>query len=134
MFPLYFLYDIWAILFLRVVLGIVLVVHGWPKIKNLQQNAKNFESMGFKPGKLFGTISAVLEFFGGIALILGLGVTYISGLFILEFLVILGWKFVKRMPLVGGYELDLVILAGMFVLFSLGAGAYSLDRLVFGIL
>lgn len=134
MFPLYFLYDVWAVLFLRVILGAILVAHGWPKIKNLKQNAKNFEGMGFKPGKLFGTIAGILEPVGGIALILGLGVTWISALFALEFITIIIWKLAKKMPLVGGYELDLVILAGMVVLFSLGAGAYSLDRLLFGIL
>jgi uncharacterized membrane protein YphA (DoxX/SURF4 family) len=47
MFPLYFLYDIWAILILRIVLGLIFIAHGWPKIKDLRQNAKNFSGMGF---------------------------------------------------------------------------------------
>jgi putative oxidoreductase len=134
MFPLYFLYDVWAVLALRIVLGAVLIVHGWPKIKDLKQNAKNFEGMGFRPGKLSGGISAFLEFFGGIALVLGLFVLPVSILFMLEFVVILCWRFMKKMPFVGGWELDLLILAGVFVLFSLGGGAWSLDRLLFGIL
>src|SRR3990167_8598806 len=65
---------IWSgiILFvLRVFFGALFVVHGWPKIKDLVQNAKNFESMGFRPGLFWGTIVALLEFFGGLAIIFG---------------------------------------------------------------
>ena len=134
MFPLYFLYDVWAVLILRLVLGAIFIVHGWPKIKDLKQNAKNFQGMGFRPGILFGSVIAFLEFFGGIALALGLFVLPISALFILQFLVISFWKIVKRMPFVGGWEFDLLILAGVIVLFSLGGSAWSLDRLLFGIL
>ena len=134
MFPLYFLYDLWAMLALRIVLGLILMAHGWPKLRDLSQNAKNFDAMGFKPGKLFGTIAAILEVFGGLFLILGLGVTWVSALFIFEFAVILIWRWSRRSPFVGGWELDFLILAGVFVLFSLGGGAWSLDRLLFGIL
>jgi putative oxidoreductase len=134
MFPLYFLYDIWAVLALRIAVGAVLIVHGWPKLRNLRQNAKNFDGMGFRPGILFGTIAAILEVFGGAAVILGIGVTWISILLMLQFLVILPWRIAKRHPFSHGWELDLLMLAGAFVLFSLGAGAFSLDRIFFGIL
>lgn len=134
MFPLYFLYDVWAMLALRLVLGIIFIAHGWPKLKDLRTNAKNFDMMGFKPATLFGTIAAFLECFGGLALILGLGVTWIAALFILEFIVIVMWRIMKRHSFLGGWEFDLLILAGVIVLFSLGGGAYSLDRILFGIL
>ncbi len=134
MFPLYFLYDMWPVLILRLALGIVFIAHGWPKIRDLKQTAKNFDAMGFRPGKLFGTIAALLEFCGGIALILGLFTAAIAGLFALQFIVILIWKWFKKMPLVGGWEIDILILAGVVGLFSLGGGAWSLDRILFGIL
>jgi putative oxidoreductase len=134
MFPLYFLYDVWAVLGLRLALGLIFIVHGWAKIHDLKKNAANFESMGFRPGMLFGTAVAILEFFGGIALLVGLGVTWIAALFAIEFIVVLLWRWLKRMPFIGGWELDLLILAGVIVLFSLGGGAWSLDRIWFGIL
>ncbi len=134
MFPLYFLYDQWPVLILRIALGAVWIVHGWPKIRDLRQNAQNFQSMGFKPGALFGTAAALLEFFGGIAIVVGLATAPIAALFILEFIVILVWRWSKRSPFVGGWELDLLILAGAVALFSLGGGAFSLDRMLFGIL
>ena len=117
MFPLYFLYDMWPVLILRIALGAVFIVHGWSKMRDLRQNAKNFDAMGFKPGKLFGTVAALLEFFGGIALLIGLGTTWVAGLFILEFIVIILWRWAKHMPFVGGWELDLLILAGVIILF-----------------
>jgi putative oxidoreductase len=134
MFPLYFLYDQWPVLILRIALGAILIVHGWPKIKNLKQTGKNFESMGFRPGKLFGTLAALLEFFGGICILIGLATAAIAGLFVLEFAVILIWRWAKKMPFVGGWEFDLLILACAIALFSLGGGAYSVDRIFFGIL
>jgi putative oxidoreductase len=134
MFPLYFLYDMWPVLILRIALGIIFIAHGWLKLRDLKTTAKNFDAMGFRPGKLFSTIAACLEFFGGIALVLGLFTTVFAGLFVLEFVTILFWRWFKKMPLVGGWELDLLIFAAVVALFSLGAGAFSLDRILFGIL
>lgn len=134
MFPLYFLYDQWPVLLLRVALGIVFIAHGWPKIRDLKGTAKGFDAMGFKPGMLFGTIAAFIEFFGGILIMLGLATTPIAALFVIQFGVILIWKWAKGMPIVGGWEIDLLIFAAAIALFSLGGGAFSLDRILFGIL
>jgi len=132
MFPLYFLYDMWPVLILRLALGLIFIVHGWMKLRDLKQNAQNFEAMGFRPGKVFGLAPAFLEFFGGIALVLGFLVPWVAALFIIEFIVVLLWRWMKRLPFVGGWELDLLILAGVIALFSLGGGAFSLDRIWFG--
>jgi putative oxidoreductase len=132
MFPLYFLYDMWPVLILRIALGLILIAHGWPKLRDLKTTAQNFNAMGFKPGRLFGSAAALLEFFGGIALIVGFLTTWFAALFTLEFIVILFWKWFKKMPLVGGWELDLLILAGVIALFALGGGAFSIDRIFFG--
>jgi putative oxidoreductase len=134
MFPLYFLYDQWPVLILRIALGAIFIAHGWPKLRNLKQTAKNFDVMGFRPGKLFGTLAALLEFFGGLLVLVGLAIGPIAALFIIEFAVIIIWRLAKRMPFVGGWELDLLILAGVIALFALGGGAYSLDRMIFGLL
>ena len=118
-------------LVLRVALGAVLIAHGWPKIKDLKQNAKNFYGMGFKPGIFWGSVAAILEFFGGILLILGFFTAPVAFLLAGQFVVIIFWKLSKNMPLVGGWEFDLLILAGLLVLLSLGAGPYALDRMFY---
>jgi len=129
----YVTYDGWAILVLRLVLGIIFVVHGLPKFRDLKKNAKDFDGMGFKPGMLFGTIAGLLEFFGGLAIILGFYATWVAIPLALEFMVILVWRWVKHMPFKGGWEFDLLMLSGFFILFSLGSGIWSLDRLFLGI-
>ncbi|HUC31626.1 MAG TPA: DoxX family protein [Candidatus Paceibacterota bacterium] len=108
----------------RIVLGALLIVHGWSKIKDLRQNAKNFSGMGFKPGALWGTIAALLEFFGGIGLVLGLWVPYLALLFMIQFAVIIVWKWSKRMPFVGGWEIDALIFVFFLMFFTLYGGFF----------
>lgn len=122
-----FVYDDWALLFLRIVLGVILIAHGWPKIKNLRGTADNFEIMGFKPGILWGTIVAFVEFFGGIALITGLFTQLAAALVAVQFVVAI-FKVKLQKGLVDGYEFDLLILATALALLALGAGIYSLDE------
>lgn len=38
----------------RVIFAVVFLSYGWPKIKDLKANARDFEEMGFKPGWLWG--------------------------------------------------------------------------------
>lgn len=118
----------WALLALRAVLGVISVAHGCLKLKNLPRTADNFNSIGFRPGKLWGTLAALVEFFGGLLLILGYYAKPVAFALVVEFLVINIWKWSRREPLVGGYELDLLILAAALTVLFLGAGAFSLDH------
>jgi putative oxidoreductase len=101
----------------RIILGLILLVHGWPKIKDVKQNAKNFDAMGFKPGELWGTVAALLEF-------LGIWVPYFCLLFLAQFIVIIIWKWAKKMPFVGGWEIDALVLALTLMVFTLYGGFY----------
>jgi hypothetical protein len=49
----------------------VMIYYGWPKIRDLGSNANDFVRMGFKPGMFWGTLIASVEFFGGLAILLG---------------------------------------------------------------
>lgn len=117
----------WGILFLRAVLGLIFMGHGLPKLKSLKSTGENFKKMGFKPGPFWGTLVALLEVFGGLALILGFFTQIFAALFVIEFVVIL--LTVKRKSgFVGGYELDLLILAAAVLLVLIGSGSISLDN------
>src|SRR3989338_6911501 len=72
MFQALLVFNDFGLLLLKIVLGLIFLVHGWPKIKNLKETHANFEMMGFKPGVFWGTIVAMVEFFGGLLLIAGL--------------------------------------------------------------
>ncbi len=112
---------------LRFFLGIILIAHGWPKLKNLKETANNFQGMGFKPGIFWAFIVALLEFVGGLFLIFGFLTQIITFFLVIEFLVILA-RVKRKSPLVGGSELDFLILAVALALMSLGGGYYSLDN------
>ena len=108
----------------RIVLAILLIVHGWPKVRNLKTNAGNFSGMGFRPGWLWGTIAALVEFAGGILFVLGMWVPYLCLLLMGEFAVIIVWKWIKRMHFVGGWELDTLILMMALMIFTLYGGFF----------
>jgi putative oxidoreductase len=82
----------WILFLARLSVGAVFIYYGWLKIKNLKANATDFIKMGFKPGWLFGTPVALLEFFGGILLILGVATSAFATLFALMMLVGTIWK------------------------------------------
>lgn len=116
-----------ALLLARVFYGLLFVIHGWPKIKDLTQNAKSFEGMGFRPGLFWGTIVALLEFFGGLAIVFGL-LTQVFGLLLaVQMAVVTIWKIRKKQKFVGGYELDLALVFIGLALATLGGGIYAID-------
>lgn len=122
----FLVFSDWGILILRVVLGLILLVHGWPKIKNLKATGEGFQAMGFKPAIFWGVVVAVIEFFGGLALILGLLTQIIALLVAVQFLVAI-LKVKAKRGLVNGYEFDLLILAAALALAALGGGVFSAD-------
>lgn len=127
MFPILYIWSDWGLLALRIALGVTLAMHGIPKLKNLRGTWEWFASQGFKPGRLWGTIVTLLEFFGGIALVLGLLSQPLAALVVIQFLVILIWKLRKGESFTGGYELDLLLFAAAIAVLTLGAGDYSVD-------
>lgn len=134
MLSVFFFYGGFAVFVLRVSLAGILIAHGWTKLKSMRSTWAAFDGMGFKPGKLFGTLAMILEFFGGIALLFGFLVSFVSFFVVLQFLVITLWKIAKKAPFKGsnnGWEFDLLILAAALVLLSLGGGIYALDKVLF---
>jgi putative oxidoreductase len=130
MLSVYFFYGSFAVFVLRVVLSAIFIAHGWPKIKDLKKNAEMFNGMGFRPGMFWGTITALLEFLGGISLLFGFLVELLAAFYIIQFATITLWKIARKTHFTGqyGWELDLLIFAGVVVLFFVGSGAYALDH------
>lgn len=113
-----FVFSDWALLFLRVILGIVLLVHGLPKLQSFKKRVK----------KSTGTFAALVECIGGIALIAGILTQLFALLVFIRSLVVLftvkrGMQFVK-------VETDLIILASSAILVTSGSGIYSLESVL----
>lgn len=130
MFPLFYIFSDWGLFALRLALGLVMAAHGFPKLRSLKTTSANFSGMGFRPGIVWGPFAAILEFFGGLAIVFGLFVQIFAALLAVQFIVITIWKIFKRSTF-SALEIDFLILAGFVALFTVGAGLFSLDRIFF---
>ncbi len=115
----------WALLAARLIVGVVLIYYGWPKIKDLRSNAEDFAEMGLRPGWLWGTPIALLEFVGGILFIAGVLVRLVALAVAFEMITGTLWKITQKVPFTD-YSYDLLLLALGIVLFALGGGAFTL--------
>ena len=116
-----------ALLVLRVVLGVIMVRHGYPKVfGGLSAHVHYVSSLGL-PGWL-AYLSACAEFLGGILVIAGL-FTRLAAFAILADLSVAIWKVHIHNGLMGkgGYEFPLAAVAIAFALIFFGAGPISLE-------
>ncbi len=123
-----------SLLVLRVALGVVFMFHGYPKILGDPKSwVVAFGHMGFPT--YFAYISGVLEFFGGILLVLGLFTRATALLLAIEMGVALVKVHIPQSGLhfssIGKYELPLALCGGAFALATVGAGLISVDNFTF---
>ena len=117
-----------GILLLRLFFGILLAKHGYPKLTSQGQKTREWlVSIGI-PG-VTATLVGLLEFFGGILLILGLLTSIVGILFAIQFAGILLNRKKLGKKVLRDYELDLLYLAGGIAFTFLGGGVYSLDQI-----
>jgi putative oxidoreductase len=119
-----------ALLLLRCGLALVFVYHGYPKLfGDRERLVEAFQLIGLPPYVVY--VAGAIEFFGGIALALGL-YTPVAGLLLLLDMGAAMWKynFNEGIYAVREYELPLVLGLGALAIAALGSGPYSLDHLL----
>jgi len=125
-------------LVLRVPLGIILAAHGAQKLfgwfggYGLEGTGQWMESIGLAPGYLMALLAGSAEFFGGIALILGL-LTRPAALVSAFTMVIAIFSVHAANGLFmsnNGYEFALTLLAATSALAIQGGGKLSVDTLI----
>jgi putative oxidoreductase len=132
---------------LRLMLGIGLAYHGFPKLFTAQGHdsfAGMLQGMGFPAAEPLAWAVGAFEFFGGLMLIAGAFTALIAALGVIEMAVAMfmvhlpaGFNFMNITgtgpagPTFGmpGYEVNLLYIAGFLALVIGGAGALSVDRL-----
>ena len=118
---------------LRVIAGIIFAAHGGQKlfVYGFDGVAGAFTQMGAPLPGITGPLVALLEFFGGIALVVGL-LTRLAGLGLSG--VMIGALVLAHLPagffLPNGYEFVLMLLGAASTLAITGAGRYSVDALL----
>jgi putative oxidoreductase len=119
-----------ALLILRVVLGIIMMYHGWPKLTNLGGTIEGFSGMGIPVPALAAVFAMVAEFFGGLLLLLGV-FTDIAGLmFAIDMLGAITFVHAKNGFAVneGGVEWPLALMAMALAIALAGPGRYAAGR------
>jgi putative oxidoreductase len=132
---------------LRILLGISFMYHGAPKLTAAghAQFQGMLAQLGIPLPALMAWVGGVVEFFGGIALIVGAATWLVTLLLSLEMLVAMlrvhapyGFGYIQitgmtdKGPVFGmpGIEVNLLFLAGLLALFIGGAGPLSVDERV----
>lgn len=116
-----------ATIILRLVVGVVYMAHGWRKFKNYQGTVQWFNTVGFKPGKLWGTLVMLAELGGGAMIFLGFFSQVFAGILLIIMLGALFANVRQKQPFFKVIELDLILIAALSLVITLGSGAYSLD-------
>ncbi len=126
----------WSALILRIPVGIIFMAHGAQKLfgwfggNGLTATAGWMESIGLAPGLLMALLAGGAEFFGGLALIIGLLVRPAAFTLVIAMLVaIFSVHFANGLFMSnGGYEFALSLLAVSASLLFSGAGKASVDH------
>lgn len=124
-----------ACLVLRVVLGLIMILHGAQKLfgafdgPGLDGTAAFFAQIGLIPGGFWAWVGALVELGGGILLLIGLLARVAAFFVAVQMCVaILKVHVPKFFVSEGGMEFALALAAMAVAVFLLGGGPLSLDR------
>lgn len=122
-----------ALSILRAITGLIFMMHGGQKlfVYGFEGVAGGFAQMGIPFASVMGPFVGLLEFFGGIALVLGLLTRPAAlGLAATMAVAILQVHLANGFFAPTGYEFALALLGSTIALVIAGAGAYSVDALI----
>lgn len=129
-----------AALVLRVPVGIIFAAHGAQKLfgwfggYGLEGTGQYMASIGLAPGYLMALLAGGAEFFGGLALVLGLLVRPAAAAlaFAMGVAIFAAHWSSGFFAASGGYEFALALFAASLSLVFSGGGRYSFDRRISG--
>lgn len=127
--PLYAYLEPVGYALMRLASGCIMASLGWTKLfgDGMQRDIELFQRLGLEPAIPLAYFTSGLEFFGGLAIAVGLLTRPLAAMLFVELVVIV---LLVMIPRGTGYHLSVVWL-GVFLLISLrGGGRISLDRLI----
>jgi putative oxidoreductase len=126
----------WLLLLGRILLGGIFVLSGYGKLMGLSAFAASLEQKGVPFASVMALIGAPVEFFGGLAIVLGIETRYAAALMV-GFVIVATlishrfWEYqdaVRQMQKTQ-FSKNMAILGGFVVLFVQGGGRFALARL-----
>lgn len=136
-------FGVWALVPLRIVVGMGFMVHGWAKLSRGPAGfAKLLDQLGIPLPAVTAWISTFVELLGGLAIFMGAFVALVSAPLIIMMLVALftvhlryGFSSINTIGLTPegpqfgppGYEINLLYIAALIALAFGGASAWSID-------
>jgi len=119
---------------IRGCMGVIFAYHGWQKFDRGLDGFNGFvDSLGVPLPEIVGPAVALLEFVGGIMLVVGLLTRIVAALLAIE-MIGTTWLVKLDVGLIGeqgaGAEIDVALWAGMVALVLLGPGILAIDRLI----
>ncbi|MFJ1340919.1 DoxX family protein [Pseudomonas caricapapayae] len=128
----------WGLSVIRIIVGVIFMAHGAQKLfglfggGGLAGTAQFMESLGLAPGLLMALLSGGAEFFGGLALVIGLLVRPAAVALTITLIVAIFSVHISNGLFMAnnGYEFALALMAGTVAVLIEGAGNASLDRLI----
>jgi len=130
-----------GLLILRIGVGLVMLAHGWPKLNpsgpmgGVSGVGGFFKQLGIPVPSAAAWLVALLETFGAVLLIVGLGTRILALGFAIDMLVAITrariWMMKSKFAGDGiGWEFEFILgMASLALLFT-GAGQYALDPLI----
>ena len=113
---------------MRVLAGGIMVTHGWPKVQAPMGTADMVAKIGFAPTWFWAPGLAVVEFFGGILLLLGLLTRPVAVAMTVVLLVTVYFHWVMLSQGLKGSELS-ILWAAITAYFAVkGGNQYSVDH------
>jgi putative oxidoreductase len=124
-----------ALLVLRAGIGLVFAAHGAQKLfgwwngPGMAGWQGAMAHMGYRPAPLFATVSALIEFGGGLLLAIGFLTPLAAAVLIAQAVVIVGAAHWRNgfFSTAGGFEFPLTLGIGAGAILLAGPGAYSVD-------
>jgi putative oxidoreductase len=113
----------WGLFLLRLSVGVIFLYHGWGKLTNMEATIGFFTSLSFPAAAFWAYVVALVEFLGGVALILGIWTRLAAKLLAITMLVAL-----LTVHLNGGFaqaELVIALLGSTLAITMLGGGEWQ---------
>lgn len=113
----------WGLFVLRLAVGIIFLYHGWGKLSNMEATIGFFSTLSFPGAAFWAYLVALVEFLGGLGIILGIWTRLWAKLLFIIMVVAL-----LVVHLQAGFaqsELAISLLGGSFAIAMLGGGEWQ---------